>query len=51
MGTVVIIIGVVAASYEAVVRAFPQIDIKYSIIHKIINLLQIISNALNNKKT
>jgi hypothetical protein len=47
--TIALIVGVVAASYEAVVRAFPQINIKYSIIQKIINLLQIVSGALNNK--
>jgi hypothetical protein len=49
ISTVVLIVGVVAASYEAVVRAFPQIDVKYSIIHKILNLLQVLSGALNNK--
>lgn len=49
ISTVALIIGVVAATYEATVRAFPQIDVKYSFIHKIINLLQIVSGALNNK--
>jgi hypothetical protein len=50
ISTIVLIVGVVAASYEAVVRAFPEIDVKYSIIHKILNLLQIVSGALNNTK-
>jgi hypothetical protein len=49
ISTIVLIVGVAVASYEAVVRAFPEIDVKYSIIHKILNLLQIVSAALNNK--
>jgi hypothetical protein len=49
ISTVVLVVGIVAASYEAVVRAFPQIDIKYSIIRKILNVLQVLSGAMNNK--
>jgi hypothetical protein len=49
ISTITLILGVAAATYEAVVRAFPQVDVKYSFIHKIINLLQIVSDALNNK--
>lgn len=48
MGTIIAVVGIVTATYEAVVRAFPSIDVKYSIIHKIINLLSIISGAVNN---
>ncbi len=49
IATISLVIGIAAATYEAVVRAFPQVDIKYSIIHKILNLLQTLSGALNNK--
>ena len=48
MGTIVLIVGIVATTYESIVRSFPNIDVKYSIIHKIINLLQVISGAINN---
>lgn len=48
--TISLILGIVAATYEAVVRVFPQVDVKYSIIQKILNLLQIVSGALNNKQ-
>jgi|WetSurMetagenome_2_1015567.scaffolds.fasta_scaffold1447890_1 hypothetical protein len=48
--TITLILGIAVTTYEAVVRVFPNVDIKFSIIHKILNLLQIVSGALNNKK-
>lgn len=46
--TISLIIGVALSTYEGVVRIFPQIDIKFSIIHKILTWLQLISTTLNN---
>jgi hypothetical protein len=48
--TVTLVLGVIATTYEAVVRAFPSIDIKFSIIHKILSWLQVISTSLNSVK-
>jgi hypothetical protein len=47
--TIATVVTVATGIYEVIVRAFPTIPIKYSIIQKILNLLSILSNALNNK--
>lgn len=46
--TISLIIGIALTTYEGVVRVFPQIDIKFSIIHKILTWLQVISTSLNS---
>jgi hypothetical protein len=50
LNSIPLVLGILLMTYESVVRAFPSIDLKYSIIRKILSLLQIISNAINNTK-
>lgn len=50
LGTVSLIVAIAAGCYEVVVRLVPTIPVKYSWIQKILNVLQIISGALNNTK-
>lgn len=49
MGTALIIISIVVGTYEVLSRSIPTIK-DISILGKIIQLLKVISDALNNKK-
>jgi hypothetical protein len=49
IATIGLIVGVALTTYEGIVRIFPQIDVKFSIIHKILTWLQVLSGTLNNK--
>jgi hypothetical protein len=48
IATASLVVAVMAGCYEVVVRLVPSIPIKYSWIQKILNLLQLISGAVNN---
>ena len=48
LSTIGIVVTIATGIYEVVVRAFPTIPVKYSIIQKILNLLNVLSQTLNN---
>jgi hypothetical protein len=49
IATASIIVAIAAGCYEVVVRLVPSIPIKYSWIQKILNVLQLLSGAVNNQ--